>query len=420
MSCFVKSAALGDSPALAAVAKPSSESSAPPVLLPSCQHCGTTFSSRNKLFKHITQCSIEHEQPESKKRALSEDAEDDNSATGPSPAAVESVLRVHGPGVEYAYRIVIKPQGMPTMGSVYTQNLRSHDAMIMHVKLEGGKTRELLPEEAQGLCDMSKLKLKRAVPVHRLDAATGGLIIAAESSAAEGRFGRMFMQHHMQKRYRAVLHGLLGGESATEVASDPTTTSSSSGSGSSELRYFSEAVDGKEATTAYRIVSTTDSSRHGWLTVVDLFPVSGRKHQLRKHMKSLGCPIVGDRRYAHSHMWPLDEGRFPWLFLWAVELRFPDPNTYSDVNNISSLDPLWHNIDMSLTTEPSDDVDTATLLPPSPATITTTTTTTTTVSAPYAAIVRMHNNTVHVRISAPKYYTDYLASERNPQKIPSS
>jgi len=364
-----------------------------------CTTCKGEYTSRNKLFKHITQCSIEqHEQPESKKRALSEDAEEDNCATEPSPAAVENVLRMHGPGLEYAYRIVIKPQGMPTMGSNYTQNLRSHDAMIVHVKLDGGKTRELLPEEAQGLCDMTKLKVKRAVPVHRLDAATGGLIIAAESHEAEGRFGRMFMQHHVQKRYRAVLHGLLA----------------DSGSGSSELRYFSEAVDGKESTTAYRIVSTSESARHGWLTVVDLFPISGRKHQLRKHMKSLGCPIVGDRRYAHSHMWPVDEMTYPRLFLWALELRFPDPNRYSNVDDMNSLDPLWHNIDMSSATGTSDAFDPA-AQPPSPPT-----TTTTTVSPPQSALVRVHNNTVHVSISAPQYYTEYLASERLQQKMSSS
>jgi len=58
MSSFVKSAALGDSPSLAPVAKPSSESGAPVLL--SCQHCGTAASSRNKLFKHISVCSEKH------------------------------------------------------------------------------------------------------------------------------------------------------------------------------------------------------------------------------------------------------------------------------------------------------------------------------------------------------------------------
>ena len=53
-------------------------------------------------------------------------------------------------------------------------------------------------------------------------------------------------------------------------------------------------IKGKKSVTRYSVVGYTDSIRYGTITTVDLFPITGRQHQLRKHMTSVGHPILGN------------------------------------------------------------------------------------------------------------------------------
>jgi 23S rRNA pseudouridine955/2504/2580 synthase len=56
-----------------------------------------------------------------------------------------------------------------------------------------------------------------------------------------------------------------------------------------------QAVESKPSYSLYKVLGYSRSSRYGgWVTSVALSPVTGRKHQLRRHMAALGCPIVGD------------------------------------------------------------------------------------------------------------------------------
>lgn len=63
---------------------------------------------------------------------------------------------------------------------------------------------------------------------------------------------------------------------------------------------INSVIDNKESITDYVVISYTASPHPraaGWLTTVDLYPLTGRRHQLRKHMKLIGNPIWGDKRY---------------------------------------------------------------------------------------------------------------------------
>ena len=53
-------------------------------------------------------------------------------------------------------------------------------------------------------------------------------------------------------------------------------------------------IKGKKSVTRYAVVQYTDSLRYGTITTVDLFPITGRQHQLRKHLMSVGHPILGN------------------------------------------------------------------------------------------------------------------------------
>ncbi|MFT4977467.1 MAG: 23S rRNA pseudouridine1911/1915/1917 synthase [Myxococcota bacterium] len=136
-------------------------------------------------------------------------------------------------------------------------------------------------------------------PVHRLDVPTGGLLMVAKTSSAAAALGQMLSERRIEKRYRALVVGRLEGSGRAEgpVA---------------ELR----------AASRYRVVEHTRSLHCGWVSTVDLWPETGRTHQLRRHMADLGHPILGDDRYGQ-------EGaifRRCGLFLRSVALRFEHPH----------------------------------------------------------------------------------------------
>ena len=141
-------------------------------------------------------------------------------------------------------------------------------------------------------------------PVHRLDRRTSGLVLVARTALARARLGQMFEQRTIHKRYRAILLGRL--EGSGEVT---------------------EPLEGREAHTRYAVVQHVRSLRTDWLTLVDLFPVTGRTHQLRKHMTGLGHPILGDDLYHTGEIY-----RGNGLFLSAVEQRFAHPITGEEVH----------------------------------------------------------------------------------------
>ncbi|MCK4564938.1 MAG: RluA family pseudouridine synthase, partial [Verrucomicrobia bacterium] len=140
-------------------------------------------------------------------------------------------------------------------------------------------------------------------PVHRLDYATSGLLLVAKTAAAQVFLGNQFEEREIHKRYRAVAMGKL--ETPGQV---------------------DEPIGGMPAQSEYAPVETVPSLRRGHLTLVDLFPLSGRTHQLRIHMAAIGHPIVGDQKYGQAKNVLKGKG----LFLAAVELRFPHPATHRE------------------------------------------------------------------------------------------
>ena len=142
--------------------------------------------------------------------------------------------------------------------------------------------------------------LGRPLPVHRLDAPTSGLLLVAKTIAARIELGRQFEAQEVEKRYQAVV---LGRPPDTGI--------------------FDLPIDGKESLTHYRRRHTVPSLRSGWLSLMDLFPQTGRTHQLRRHLSAAGYPILGDAQYGREGLVLRGRG----LFLCAVELSFVHPAT---------------------------------------------------------------------------------------------
>jgi RluA family pseudouridine synthase len=145
----------------------------------------------------------------------------------------------------------------------------------------------------------------QAKAVHRLDRPTAGLLLVAKTATARKHLGAQFEQKTIQKRYQAIAIGEL-----------PTKGS------------IATAVDGKAAYTTYSVVQAVDSLKNGRLSLVDLHPQTGRTHQLRQHLASLGCPILGDALYGTEGLILKHKG----LFLCAVELRFQHPITEKELH----------------------------------------------------------------------------------------
>lgn len=135
-------------------------------------------------------------------------------------------------------------------------------------------------------------------PVHRLDYSTSGLLLIAKTASAQVFLGQQFEEKNIHKRYRAVVAGKPPASGRVD-----------------------ETINGMPAQSEYAAVETVPSLRSGQLTLVDLFPITGRTHQLRIHMAAIGHPIVGDQKYGPTGHVLKGKG----LFLAAVELRFPHP-----------------------------------------------------------------------------------------------
>lgn len=145
--------------------------------------------------------------------------------------------------------------------------------------------------------------------VHRLDMATSGLMLFGRGAEAQRRLNACFAQRHVDKRYIAVVHGLVlqdGGTIEAPLAAD----------WPRRPRQHIDELHGRPALTRWRVVER-DAARQR--TRLELEPVTGRAHQLRVHLHSIGHAIVGDPLYGD------DGDTEPRLLLHACRLAFPHP-----------------------------------------------------------------------------------------------
>ena len=138
--------------------------------------------------------------------------------------------------------------------------------------------------------------------VHRLDRATTGLILLCHNKSAARLFSDMFREGKMDKRYQAVVCGDFSGFPPNHEVN--------------------QMVDGKTALSFFSHVAYKDGC-----SLVDVRLMTGRKHQIRHHLSSLGYPIAGDRLYGNNEV--IDGNRD--LQLQAVSLQFTCPISGKDL-----------------------------------------------------------------------------------------
>ncbi|OAI12171.1 pseudouridylate synthase [Methylomonas koyamae] len=174
-------------------------------------------------------------------------------------------------------------------------------------------------------------------PLHRLDRPTSGLLVFARDSQTASTLGKALMAGEVRKTYQAMVRGWTPEQGLIDhpLRDEP-----------EDRRLKGEPQTEREARTRYRRLATTEipvaieghpTSRY---SLIELYPETGRKHQLRRHMKHISHPIIGDANHGrgrHNRYFAerFGQGR---LMLAATEMVFAHPATGAELHLRAELE----------------------------------------------------------------------------------
>lgn len=166
--------------------------------------------------------------------------------------------------------------------------------------------------------------------VHRLDRPVSGLVALAKTSKAAGRLSEQWRERSVQKIYLAVVRGKRSGLPPKagvlwrEVLKRP----------GPSIRASSGTPTTKRPTQRAGTHCRLKQQHESW-SLIELQPVTGRKHQLRQQCAGHGCPIIGDRRYGSKE--DFSEG----IALHAAALAFSHPTTQERIRLTCPVPRSW-------------------------------------------------------------------------------
>ena len=190
--------------------------------------------------------------------------------------------------------IVNKPSGMVVHPAAGNEDGTLVNALLYHVKDLSGIGGEMRP----GI-------------VHRLDKDTSGLILIAKNDKAHAALSDQFKFRTMEKHYRAVAFGHFSQENGridAPIARHPV-----------DRKKMAIVSDGKPSSTEWTVLEQLKSA-----TYLDVHLLTGRTHQIRVHMHSVGHPLLGDPIYAPNIKMKI---HIPRLMLHAYSLEFSHPTS---------------------------------------------------------------------------------------------
>lgn len=170
--------------------------------------------------------------------------------------------------------------------------------------------------------------------VHRLDKETSGLIMVAKNDDTHHKLAAQFSRREVHKKYIALVHGWHKKDSGTISASV-------SRDRVRRTRMTTRQTGGREAVSHYNVIRRIESA-YGKFTLVEIKIDTGRTHQIRVHMSSLGHPVVGDTLYGAPSELRATRARgqhttppalsLPRNFLHSAELELTHPRTRQKLN----------------------------------------------------------------------------------------
>ena len=162
----------------------------------------------------------------------------------------------------------------------------------------------------QNINKSNQLDAVKPRPVHRLDYPTTGLLLIGKTSSSIQLLNQLFEHKKIKKIYHAITIGKMNSDG-----------------------FILSNVNRKEAKSSYKTIHTVKSERFEFLNLVKLSPKTGRRHQLRVHLLSIGNPILGDQKYGIESLILKGKG----LYLHASQLDFIHPFTKENLTLTSAL-----------------------------------------------------------------------------------
>lgn len=156
--------------------------------------------------------------------------------------------------------------------------------------------------------------------VHRLDKDTTGVILYAKDELSQRKLQEMFKERKVKKVYRTIVLGEVKGNEGsirTLIGRSPR----------NRKKMAVLSTSGREAVTYYKVLSRLDG-----FTYLEVYPITGRTHQIRVHLSHIGHPIVGDPLYGRKAKALAER---PLLHAFSLELHHPVTSEFLSV--ISSL-----------------------------------------------------------------------------------
>jgi 23S rRNA pseudouridine1911/1915/1917 synthase len=226
--------------------------------------------------------------------------------------------------------VVNKPAGMMVhAGAGTTDDERNRGTLVNALLFHLGKLSEVGGDLRPGI-------------VHRLDKQTSGIILVAKDDSTHRKLGEMFSERRVEKTYLSLVHGHLAKDHVTvnlPIARDLIRRT--------RMTTRRAASDpGARSAVSHVTVLERLSTPYGPFTFVEVKIETGRTHQIRVHMQSLGHPVVGDFLYGAPHRIlsnpPVknDDGlELERNFLHAAHLVFVHPKTSKTMDMHSPLPP---------------------------------------------------------------------------------
>src|SRR3989338_1119588 len=224
--------------------------------------------------------------------------------------------------------VVSKPAGMPVHEAKHSTDYSLCDWLL-----------ERFPE----IKDVGDVRANENIPyrpgiVHRLDKQTSGVMVVAHTQETFLRLKEIFKSHEIEKIYTALVCGRMKENTGTiaspigRIVTTPTKMGIPSGRG--KLRLV------KDASTEYKVLKKFENA-----TLLEVHPKTGRMHQIRVHLASIGHPVAGDTVYGGKNVCLKDLGRY---FLHASSLSF----SYHAGQRLQFSAELPHELDQILATLP--------------------------------------------------------------------
>jgi len=188
--------------------------------------------------------------------------------------------------------VIVKPEGMVVHPAAGNEDGTLVNALLYHLDSLSGIGGEMRP----GI-------------VHRLDKDTSGVMLIAKNDQAHAALSDQLANREMEKHYRAFVYGKMkepSGQIEKPIARSKT-----------DRKKMAVDPEGRYSLTEWKVLREMPDR-----TLLDVHIITGRTHQIRVHMSSIGHPVLGDVIYGHKRM-----PHAPRLLLHAYSLSFTHPRT---------------------------------------------------------------------------------------------